>query len=237
VNATGTAMALDWSSPDNVEAYARFADTHDWYDRLAADLLVRAELVPGSVVIDLCCGAGALTRSLLEYADPESVVAVDASAAMLRQARHRTADPRVSWRRLRAEHLGNLGAASADAVLCSAAMWELPMPDTLAAVATVLRPGGRLAFNAADEAGHPPDPWLTALQAAGLELEHVDRTDHALSGGDILDWLSLPVFFPGPAGLDEDTRRQQLRARGVRPEPGRAFRFPWVTVMARKPER
>jgi ubiquinone/menaquinone biosynthesis C-methylase UbiE len=129
------------------------------YDRLAAPLWeatvgrraiqwVRNELrlhVPaGGSVLDLGAGTGRSTRLILDATSPGHVVAVDASADMLAQARRRLFDPRVDFRQTDAQDLP-FADASFDAVL---SLWMLEtLPDPLTAVRQalrVLRPTGAL---------------------------------------------------------------------------------------------
>lgn len=144
----GQPLASAGMSPTHVPGYERGAPL---YDRLAAPVWeatvgrravqwVRNELrlhVPeGGSVLDLGAGTGRSTRLALEAADPGRVVAIDASPAMVAQARRRMEDPRVELR------VGDAGALpfsdeSFDAVL---SLWMLEtLPDPLPAVREALR--------------------------------------------------------------------------------------------------
>lgn len=60
------------------------------------ELLAR-HVRPGARVLDAGTGTGEAVRLLLERADPGRVVAVDISKGMLRAARKKIMDPRVTW--------------------------------------------------------------------------------------------------------------------------------------------
>src|SRR3954452_18570969 len=90
--------------PPNAEPYERMAavwdDYSNWWARDWATFLVAAGAYyrrPVKAVLDLACGTGVLTRQLAARA--ESVVGLDASEAMLREARERTDSPRVRYAR------------------------------------------------------------------------------------------------------------------------------------------
>jgi trans-aconitate 2-methyltransferase len=126
------------------------------YDRLAepqtrwgAAVLERLHLNGDEAVLDAGCGTGRVTEQLLDRLPHGRVIALDASARMLDEARCRLAghDHRVSFVRadlleLTAQDLGG----PVDAVLSTATFHWITDHDRLFAnLAAVLRPGGQLA--------------------------------------------------------------------------------------------
>lgn len=65
------------------------------WDALAA--LMSRHVPPGATVLDAGTGTGEGVRHLLAHADPGRVVAIDVSKGMLRVARRKIEDPRVTW--------------------------------------------------------------------------------------------------------------------------------------------
>jgi SAM-dependent methyltransferase len=133
----------------------------EYADRCAPLLLDLLAPVRGGLVLELGCGAGALTRHLL--AAGHRVIATDASAAMVELARAALgADADVRQLVLPDDPL-----PAADAIVSVGHMISY-LPDAaavdraLVAVAGALRPGGVLAFDVCDlelgrvRAGEPP---------------------------------------------------------------------------------
>jgi ArsR family transcriptional regulator len=122
----------------------------DW-DRLRGDLFgdtfflwgVLGLIDPALVVGDLGCGTGQLTEIVAPYV--RQVIAVDSSADMLDAARQRLgAAVNVDLRRGELEQLP-LVDGELDAALLSLVLHHSPAPGrTLAEVARVVRPGGRV---------------------------------------------------------------------------------------------
>ncbi len=96
-------------------------------------------------VLDVGCGTGNLTAALLEMLGEEGrVVAVDISPGMLRVARGKIEDPRVSWLLADVARLPQPAADCTRAICYS--VWP-HFPDRRRAARElwrVLRPGGRL---------------------------------------------------------------------------------------------
>jgi SAM-dependent methyltransferase len=113
---------------------------------LARDLLA---LRSGDVVLDLGCGPGTFTRRFAAAVAPDGLaIGLDASESMLRRARidgtSRSAPP--VYLRADAEQ-PPLRPGTLDAVCCFAALHMLEHPmRALGALATLLRPGGRIAL-------------------------------------------------------------------------------------------
>jgi trans-aconitate 2-methyltransferase len=131
----------------------------DWdaatYDRVAdpqarwgGAVLERLPLAGDELVLDAGCGTGRVTELLLERLPRGRVIALDASPAMVEQARRRLArsDGRVDFV---VADLGRPlslpGGEPVDAVLSTATFHWVPDHDALFRhLAAVIRPGGRL---------------------------------------------------------------------------------------------
>src|SRR5262245_43643616 len=163
--------------------YARFRRdyTAAVYDAIA----VRAGEGAGRPAIDLACGTGFVTGSLVRRG--WHVVGVDLSAPMLAAAR--AALPEAGLIRGRSEALP-LRAASADLVTGGTAFhWMAPAP-TVAEVVRVLRPGGWMAvfWRITVRDSHATDVVANVLARRGIDLPRGFAGD-----------LATPESFAGSA--------------------------------------
>jgi len=140
---------LGWDDDTTAEAYAAFTRAFPMYGATSRDLARRAGLSDAGLVVDLCGGAGATARAILERVPHKAkVLSLDSAAAMQRVGRRTLTDPRLSWITAAAETLAtHVPPASADAVVCNSAIWKTDTTTVFAAVHQALRPGGRFVFN------------------------------------------------------------------------------------------
>ena len=228
--------------------------TTDWnaasYDRVAnpqarwgAEVLMRLPLAGDERVLDAGCGTGRVTQLLLTRVPRGEVVALDASGAMLEEARRRLAPygERVSY-----VH-ADLGQPlpidePVDAILSTATFHWIPDHDALFAnLAAVLHPGGRLVAQCGGfgniarfiEVASSVDPNFTRNQH---NFQTPEATAHRLERSgfvEIRTWLSpAPTRFnPGEpfeaflatvclrthlAGIPEPEREPFVRAVAAR---------------------
>jgi trans-aconitate 2-methyltransferase len=131
--------ASDW----NAASYDRVADPQT---RWGTAVLARLPLEGDERVLDAGCGTGRVTELLADRLPGGRVVALDASAAMLEQARERLArfGDRVEY--VKADLTRPLPVEGrVDAVLSTATFhWVMDHDSLFANLAAVLRPAGRL---------------------------------------------------------------------------------------------
>jgi SAM-dependent methyltransferase len=88
-----TTQASDnWAVGD---AYERYVGR--WSRLVSEKLLEWLRPSPELDWLDVGCGTGALTRTLLERAQPHAVTGIDPSAGFIEHAQRRITDPRVTW--------------------------------------------------------------------------------------------------------------------------------------------
>ena len=184
--------AGDW----NAAKYDKVADPQA---RWGAEVLERLPLEGDETVLDAGCGTGRVTELLLARLPRGRVVALDASEAMLEQARGRLArfGDQVSYVHADLEQPLPIGEP-VDAVLSTATFhWVLDHDALFANLASVLRPGGWLVaqcggsgnvatlLRAAQEV-HPGFRRVHNFQTAEATRDRLER-----SGFDQVDaWLS-----------------------------------------------
>jgi demethylmenaquinone methyltransferase / 2-methoxy-6-polyprenyl-1,4-benzoquinol methylase len=173
---------------------------HRWWER-AVD---RAEVGPGDVALDVCCGTGDLALELAGRVAPGgSVIGSDFSEPMLELARRKAAERgqtavRFEWGDaldLRYE------GASFDAVTVGFGVRNLADLDRgLAEMARVLKPGGRLVIL---EITQPTRPPLSTFYS--LWFDRIVPLLGSLAGdSDAYSYLPESVrSFPSPRGLAE----------------------------------
>lgn len=138
----------DWASGDAYEPYV------GRWSRLVAEEFVRwLDAPPGADWVDVGCGTGALTSTILRDAAPRSVTGVEPSPAFAGYARAHVTDPRARFMIGDARALP-LRDATADVVVSGLVLNFVP--DVRRAVADavrVVRPGGTVASYVWDYAG------------------------------------------------------------------------------------
>lgn len=146
--------------------YLRFSNERD---RPFYELADRIAIDPDSVrrVVDLGCGTGHLTASLLDRWPNAEVVGVDSDLAMLESASAHESD-RLSFVHANIAALPDeLAANPADVVVSNATLqWLLDHLDRLPGLLQLVRPGGWFAFQVP---GNLDDPHHLAIRAVRAE--------------------------------------------------------------------
>ncbi|HEV8354811.1 MAG TPA: class I SAM-dependent methyltransferase [bacterium] len=116
------------------------------WSRLIAREFVRWLAVPPAARwLDVGCGTGALTETILRAADPAEVKGVDPSAGFLKVAREHVRDPRVRFEVGDARRLA-LPSSRYDVVVSALVLNFIPdLPAGMTEMVRVVRPGGIVA--------------------------------------------------------------------------------------------
>lgn len=137
---------------DAGEAYEPFMGR--WSRLVAHKFLNWLALPAGASWLDIGCGTGAVTQTILADADPAVVIGTDSSERYVAYARRQVSDRRASFRTGDARALP-VPDASHDAVVSGLVLNFLPDPQRAAAeMMRVLRPGGTAAAYVWDYAGN-----------------------------------------------------------------------------------
>jgi ubiquinone/menaquinone biosynthesis C-methylase UbiE len=206
-------VSAAWRSYDGIaEAYARVAH-RSCFARPARDLVAALELAPGSRVLDAGAGTGAVAELAADSVGAAgTVIALDPSIEMLRRLAQRGRVRAVAAMLPRLPH----AEGRFDAIAAAFVLTHLDDPAAaLAAMASALRPRGRLAVSAwaQTESSSPPGTtWqsLAAEFAGGEALSAAVRS--ALPSQD---------RFTDPAAL-----AGTLRAAGLARVVARTITYP-----------
>jgi SAM-dependent methyltransferase len=116
-----------------------------WSRLVAREFLTWLDVAPNADWLDIGCGSGALTETILACAAPARIGAVDASPAFVAYARTRTNDSRATFAAADARALP-WAAASIDAIVSGLVINFVPQPErALPDMARVARPGAVIA--------------------------------------------------------------------------------------------
>jgi len=137
-----------WDSGDAYEPYVG-----RWSRLVAREFVKWLTVPPGSRWLDVGCGTGALTQTVLEHAAPSEVVGTDPSAAYIALAGARMDDdPRAHFEIGDAQAL-QVAAETFDVVVSGLVVNFVPQPElAVAEVARVTRSGGTVAAYVGDYA-------------------------------------------------------------------------------------
>lgn len=124
-----------------------------WSRRVARELLSWLGVPEGKDWLDVGCGTGALSQTIIETQNPQSVVGIDPSPGYIEYAKARIASPRARFQVGDARSLP-VDTASLDAAVAGLILNFVPQPPrAVAEMARVVRPGGIVAAYVWDYAG------------------------------------------------------------------------------------
>jgi SAM-dependent methyltransferase len=166
------------------EAYERYVGR--WSRKVALDFLAWLAVPPARRWLDIGCGTGALTTTILNTAQPAAVVGVDPSEGFLALASKEVGDPRASFLSGSATAIP-IDSSSVDAVVGGLMLNFVPQPqDAVIEMARVARPGATIAVYVWDYAEGMQFMryfWeaVTALDPASADRDEGKRFDSVCS--------------------------------------------------------
>lgn len=200
-----------------------------WSRAVAREFLPWLAVPPGSAWLDVGCGTGALSQTILQVAAPRWVVGVDPSEGYAAYAREQSLDDRASFAVGDAQALADEDAIY-DAAVCGLVLNFVPQPArAVAEMVRVTRPGGIVAAYVWDYAAQMqlmryfwdaavaldpgardldegrrfplchPEPLADLFGAAGLQDAVVRAIDVSTCFRDFNDYWSPFLGGQGPA--------------------------------------
>jgi SAM-dependent methyltransferase len=154
-----------WQAGDSYERYMG-----RWSRQIAPPFLAWLDAPAGAEWVEVGCGTGALTASILSQCSPRSVVAIDPSAGFLQAARSNVGDPRVEFRAGDAQDLG-IAERSKDVVVSGLVLNFVPdRAKALIEMKRVARADGRVGFYVWDYPGGGVQ-FMSAFWTAAKSLD------------------------------------------------------------------
>ncbi|MET7373948.1 class I SAM-dependent methyltransferase [Micromonospora arida] len=164
-----------WANGDAYEAYVG-----RWSRLVAVDFLRGLAVAPGRHWLDVGCGTGALTSTILTHTNPVRVTGIDPSEGFVAVARARVTDPRAAFQ---------VGDARA-----------LPLPDRVADVVV-----SGLTLNFVPEPARAVAEFARVVRPAGVVAAYV--WDYAEGMAMMRHfWAAAAQLDPASAKLDEGNR-------------------------------
>jgi SAM-dependent methyltransferase len=165
------APADSWSGGNSYEKYVG-----RWSRLVAPRFVAWLAVPPGSRWLDVGCGSGALTETVLLDDSPANIVGVDPSADFLRYAADRISDPRASFREGNAQALP-LDDAAVDVVVSGLVLNFAPdRSAALREMRRVTRHGGTVAAYVWDYSDGMQ--MMTHFWDAAAEIDPASATLH-----------------------------------------------------------
>ena len=164
-----------WASGDSYEPYVG-----RWSRLVAREFIPWLAIPEHSQWLDVGCGTGALSQTILEIAIPKKIKGIDRSESYVEFCRANLNDPRADFEVANAQTLP-LGRATFDAAVSGLVLNFVPQPNQmLAEMARVVCKGGIVAVYVWDYAGKMQMMrhfWnaVTALDPAARDLDEGKR--------------------------------------------------------------
>lgn len=152
-----------WDSGDAYELYMG-----RWSRPIAQEFVTRLHIEPGRRWLDVGCGTGALTQTILSLADPAEVWGVDPSDAFVDHACQQVTDNRAQFKVGDAAHLP-FEDRLFDVVVSGLALNFMPEALAVREMQRVVRPGGVVAAYVWDYADKME--WLRYFWDAAVALD------------------------------------------------------------------
>lgn len=172
-----------WGASDAYEQYVG-----RWSRRVAPIFTEWLQAPAGAGWVDVGCGTGVLTATILAQADPSHVLGVDSSAIFLEAAQSKVDDSRASFKQGDALNLSE-DSDSFDIAVSGLVLNFVPDKEAMIReMARVVRPGGTVALYVWDYAGH--------MQIMRSFFDAAIRFDPRAKEFD--DGIKAPVCRPKP---------------------------------------
>lgn len=180
-----------------------------WSRPVAREFLNWINVPAGARWLDVGCGTGALSQTILQTADPHDVKGIDPSAAFVAYAREHVVDARVSFEVGNAQDL-LLESSQFDAVVAGLVLNFIPdKSKALSEMARVVKSGGTIAayvWDYADQMQMMRVFWDAVIALHPAMLEHDEGRRFPLCHPD-----ALQALFESAGLAQVETRSIDIR--------------------------
>ena len=168
------------------DAYERYIGR--WSRPVAVEFIAWLAVPPGARWLDVGCGTGALSSTILDHAAPASVLGIDPATGFVEHARQAVRSERARFEVGDAQAIDAAGATF-DAAVSGLVLNFVPAPErAIAEMTRVTRMGGTVAFYLWDYAGE-----MQVLRTFWDAARVLDPAVRALDEGQ-----RFPLCRPGP---------------------------------------
>jgi ubiquinone/menaquinone biosynthesis C-methylase UbiE len=215
----------------SAEMYSVESEKISFYKVTNQQLIAAGQIQPGMTVVDLACGSGLTTRTILsKIGEKCTIYAVDFAKEMLRQARQVISSHAVHFIHASADDFSRHIPEPVDCVFCNAAFWHFPDANAvLSEIHTILKTTGRFLFNLPDQQFDFGDGLWSQMALAVADclqqpqknetLQYSYRTIEALATGNgfrIVDFKTIGI----PLRPEDLIRFYSIPHIGARRFPG-----------------
>lgn len=189
-----------WASGDSYEYYIG-----RWSRLVARKFLTWLEVPSGGRWLDVGCGTGILSQTILDTVSPHTVLGINSSEGYIEFARNQIQDPHVAFRLGDAEAL-QVESAAYDSVVSGLVLNFVPQPSqALNEMIRAVRTGGTVAAYVWDYAGQMQ--FMRYFWDAAVA---VDKTVYALDEGQC-----FPLCQPEPLKQLFQARLGQVEVHSI----------------------
>lgn len=190
-----------WSSGEAYESYVG-----RWSRQVAREFLSVLAIPPGSRWLDVGCGTGALSESILALTCPSEVLGIDASPSYVTHAKARIVDERARFEVADAQQIP-FEDGRFDAAVSGLMLNFLPQPARgVSEMVRVVRPGGTVAAYVWDYAGEMQ--LMRHFWDAAVALDPAAREQD--------EGRRFPICRPGPLqDLFQDAGLEDVAVRAI----------------------
>lgn len=144
-----------WLEAETARRYQTFTERTTMYQDLSRKMVELADIKPGMRLLDLGCGTGVTTQTVLPYLGSTGhLYALDVSGPMLAVARKQIKSAQVTFIEADASDFAEAIKYPIDRILCNSVFWQFRHKvEVMAELRRVLAPDGRFIFNA-------PEPYF-----------------------------------------------------------------------------